>query len=378
MTPPSPPAQTPQRIAVFASTSGHSGVDRAMQHLIPELCQRGFLVDQLKVRRHGPHLSFTHPNYRIIDLGTSHTYNAVFAIARYLKRNKPCVMLSDKDRVNRTALAARWLSGTRTPLVFSSGTTISIDLSHRGAVERAIQRWSMRCLYPKAQRVIVTCKGVADDMADYTGLAREKIHVVESPVIPDALLSNHPDAPDHPWLKEKTAPVILGVGELSDRKDFATLLRAFAKLDSTPAPRLIILGKGKRKEALLSLCDELGIRERVDFPGHVPDPYAYMAHASVFAFTSRWEGLGFVLIEALAMGCPVVSTDTPSGPSEILQNGKFGPLVPVGDVNRLAEELTHVIAHPPERNGLKQAAQPYTVSAATDAYLSAFGLAKKA
>lgn len=368
---------TQHRIAIFASTSGHSGVDRAMQNLIPELCARGFLVDQLKVRRHGPKLSFTHPNYRVIDLGTSHTYSAVFAIARYLKHNTPDVMLSDKDRVNRTALAARWLSGTQTKLVFSSGTTISIDLSHRGAVERAIQRWSMRYLYPKAQRVIVTCKGVADDMSDYTGLARDKIHVVESPVIPDTLLTTTPAAPDHPWLKEKTSAVILGVGELSDRKDFATLIRAFAQLQCEPSPRLIILGKGKKKDELVTLCDELGVSERVDFPGHVPDPYAFMAHANVFAFTSRWEGLGFVLIEALAMGCPVVSTDTPSGPSEILQDGKFGPLVPVGDVTQLARELEKIIAQPPKKTWLQQAAQPYTVSAAADAYLRAFGLPRE-
>ncbi len=368
---------THHRIAIFASTSGHSGVDRAMQNLIPELCARGFLVDQLKVRRHGPNLEFSHPNYRIIDLGTSHTYTAVFAIARYLKQYTPCVMLSDKDRVNRTALAARWLSGTKTNLVFSSGTTISIDLSHRGAVERGIQRWSMRNLYPKAQRVIVTCKGVADDMSDYTGLARDKIYVVESPVIPDSLLTTSPAAPAHPWLQEKTTAVILGVGELSDRKDFTTLIRAFAQLQCEPAPRLIILGKGKRKDALLALCDELGVSERVDFPGHVPDPYAFMAHANVFAFTSRWEGLGFVLIEALAMGCPVVSTDTPSGPSEILQDGKYGPLVPVGDVDALTKELQKVIVNPPEKSWLQQAAQPYTVSAAADAYLRALGLPRE-
>lgn len=366
------------RIAIFVSTSGHSGVDRAMKNLIPSLVERGYEVDLLKVRRHGPNLDFTHPCFRVIDLGTRHTYLALFAIARYLRIYRPEVMLSDKDRVNRTALFARWLSGQKTPLVFSSGTTISIDLAHRGAFERWLQRNSMGKLYPYASNVIVTSAGVADDMASYTGLARNRINVVPSPVVPDAYLTRVFERPEHPWFEPGQPPVILGVGELSARKGFDVLLPAFARLRQEQPCRLMILGKGARREHLLEQAKELGIADDVALPGYVDNPYAYMAHAALFAMTSRWEGLGFVLIEAMAVGTPVVSTDYPSGAAEILENGRFGRLVALDDVDGLYQAMRDTLKAPLPAETLKQAIRPYTISAATDAYLDAFGLPRQA
>jgi glycosyltransferase involved in cell wall biosynthesis len=169
-------------------------------------------------------------------------------------------------------------------------------------------------------------------------------------------------------------PLILSAGELGTRKDFATLLRAFALLRARRPCRLVIIGRGKQREQLLELADTLGIRKDVDLPGFVENPYPYMAHADLFAFTSRWEGLGLVLVEALALGTPVVSTDCPSGPSEILQRGRFGPLVPVGDAEALARAMETTLDDTRPRDFLQQAARPYTVSAATDAYLGAMEL----
>jgi len=186
------------RIACFFSTSGHSGVDRAAKHLIPALARRGYQVDVLKVRRHGPTLDEVPAGVRIIDLGSRHTYFCLPAIVRYLRRYRPVVMLSDKDRVNRTALLARLLSGVATRVVLSSGTTISIDLASRDPLERWIQRTSMGRLYPFADQVIVTSRGVADDMADYTGLARQRIRVVPSPVVSAALFDSDIPSPAHP------------------------------------------------------------------------------------------------------------------------------------------------------------------------------------
>jgi glycosyltransferase involved in cell wall biosynthesis len=366
------------RIACFFSTSGHSGVDRAAKHLIPALAGRGYRVDLLKVRRHGPNLDEIPPGVSVVDLGSRHTYGCIPALVRYLRRERPAVMLSDKDRVNRTALAARWLAGVPTRLIFSSGTTISIDLATRGALERWIQRRSMGRLYPFADQVIVTSRGVADDMAAYTGLARERILVVPSPVVPMSLFKTVPARPDHPWIADRSMPLILGVGELSERKDFDTLIRAFARVRAIRPCRLMILGRGGARERLLALAESLDVAEHLALPGFVPNPYAFMAHADLFAFTSRWEGLGFVIIEALAVGTPVVATDCPSGPAEILQGGRYGPLVPVGDDAALAESILSTLDDglPPET--LREAARPYEIEAATDAYLAAMGLPPQA
>ena len=232
----------------------------------------------------------------------------------------------------------------------------------------------MRYLYPWADNIIVTSKGVADDMADYTGLARSRINVVPCPVVPEELFNRRIPPPDHPWFQAGEPPVILGVGELGPRKDFATLLRAFAKLRRKRSCRLVIIGKGRDRDRLLAVAKQLGAGKDIDLPGFIPDPYPYMAHAGLLALTSRWEGLGFVLIEALAVGTPVVSTKCPSGPVEILAEGRYGPLVPVGDVDALAHALHDTLNHPLPTRILREAARPYEIEFSTTAYLAAMGL----
>jgi glycosyltransferase involved in cell wall biosynthesis len=366
-------SQSP-RIACFLSTSGHSGVDRLARHLLPALVGRGYRVDLLRVREHGPHLEHCDPAPHIVDLGTAHTLLALPAVARYLRRERPAVMLSDKDRVNRLALAARALAGTPTRLILRSGITISVDLASRGALDRWIQRRSMGLLYRFADRVLVPSLGAADDMAAYTGLERTRIRAVPSPVVPARLFDEPLPVPDHPWFAPGQPPLILSVGELCGRKDFATLIRAFARLRARRPARLMILGEGRHRERLLALAASLGVGEDVALPGFVPQPYAYMAHAALFAFSSRWEGLPFVPVEALAVGTPVVSTDCPSGPREILDNGRYGPLVPVGDEAALAEAMQTTLDDPLPRETLQRAAGRFEIEAATSAYLDAMGL----
>ncbi len=363
-----------KRVAVFVATSGHSGVDRAMQHLLPELARRGLNVDLLHVHGHGPELTDRPPGLRIVELGASHAYTSLPALVRYLRRERPDALLADKDRVNRVALLARALARVPTRLALSIGTTLSVNLADRGAFERWLQRFSIGRLYPYADRVIVTSTGVADDMTAYTGLARSHIEVVPSPVIPDALLSSRPPRPDHPWFADDEPPLILGLGELGSRKDYPTLLRAFAKVRRRRPCRLMIIGRGKQRDKLLLLAKLLGVADDVQLPGFIPAPYTYLAHADLFAFSSRWEGLGFVVIEALAVGTPVVSTDCPSGPREILQGGKFGELVPVGDDEAMAAAIERTLDHPPAPDLIRQGALPYTISHSTDRYIAALGL----
>ena len=366
------------RIACFFSTSGHSGVDRAARHLIPALARRGYQVDLLKVRRHGPNLETIPPGVRVVDLGSRHTAACLPAVVRYLRRERPAAMLSDKDRVNRIALLARALARVPTRLVLRSGTTISIDLASRSRLERWVQRNSMGRLYPLADQLIVPSAGVADDMADYTGLARERIRVVPPPVVPARLFETRHIPPAHPWFGQTGIPLILSAGELCGRKDFETLIRAFARVRAERPCRLMIIGRGAARERLLALAVNLDVAGDVALPGYVADPYAYMAHADLFAFSSRWEGLGFVLIEALAVGTPVVATDCPSGPREILGAGRYGRLVPVGDDGALARAMLATLDDPPPEPLLRQAARPYEIETSTDAYLEVMGLAPSA
>ncbi len=207
-----------------------------------------------------------------------------------------------------------------------------------------------------------------------TGLARKRIRVAPSPVVPASLFTETLARPDHPWFERSDRHLILGAGELCWRKDFETLLQAFARVRAERPCRLMILGRGGARDRLLTLAASLGVADDADLPGFVPNPYAFMAHADLFAFTSRWEGLGFLLIEALAVGTPVVATDCPSGPAEILHAGRYGPLVPVGDDASLAQAILATLDHPLPSETLRETARPYAIEAATDAYLTVLGL----
>jgi glycosyltransferase involved in cell wall biosynthesis len=182
-------------------------------------------------------------------------------------------------------------------------------------------------------------KGVADDLALLIGLSRDRIDVIYNPVVSDNLLLKAQEPIDHPWFAAGEPPVILSVGRLSPQKDQAMLLRAFAKVRKSIPARLIILGDGDERAALEALARNLHIESDVAVPGFVENPFAYMNKSAVFALSSKYEGLPGVLIQAMACGCPVVSTNCPSGPAEILDGGKYGPLVPVGDEDAMAAAL---------------------------------------
>jgi glycosyltransferase involved in cell wall biosynthesis len=337
------------------------------------MASRGTAVDLLRVQGHGPVLDPVPDGVRVIDLGSRHVYGCLLPLARYLRRERPHALLADKDRVNRTALLARWLAGVPLRLVLRSGTTISVDLASRGVVDRWLQRNSMRFLYRHADAVVVPSRGAAHDLATFAALPLDHIRVVANPVVTPDLAEWAAKPPPHPWFDEQV-PVVLGVGELSERKDFATLVRAFARLRRDRRCRLVILGDGRRRDELLGLAGRLGISDDFALPGFVPNPYAAMARAAAFALTSRWEGLGIVLVEALALGTPSVACDCPSGPREVLADGAYGPLVPVGDDAALASALARLLDDPPARELVQLAARPYHVDESARAYLEVLGL----
>ena len=177
----------------------------------------------------------------------------------------------------------------------------------------------------------------------YAGVSKSKIHTIYTPVITPELLAKSKEVAAHPWLQTSEIPVILGVGRLTEQKDFQTLIRAFAILRQELELRLIILGEGDERTMLESLAQDLGVDRDIDLPGYLENPYSYMHQASVFVLSSAWEGLPTVLIGALACGCPIVSTDCPGGIREILLDGVYGEIVPVGDVQSMAEAICKII-----------------------------------
>lgn len=361
-------------LAIFVATSGHSGMDRIIANLLPAFVQRGLRIDLLCIERHGPYLSSLPTGVRKVMLGTAHVDTSLLALIRYLRRVRPRSLLTDKYRVNRIALWAIRLSGTGTRLVVRVGTTVSRDLAQRGGVSPWLERLWIRGLYHWADAVVAPSQGAAQDLAAVAGRPTSFVTVVPNPAVRPDLALLAAVKPEHPWFEDGALPVILGVGELAARKDFATLLRAFARVCRNREVRLVILGEGRKRGELLRLAAELGVAEHVDLPGFQRNPYPFMARAAVFALSSTLEGFGLVLAEALSLGTQVVATDCPSGPAEILQGGRYGALVPVGDDAALARALEQALVVPLPREHVQEGARPYSVSSSAAAYARILGL----
>lgn len=320
-----------------------------MLNLADGFAARGYPVDLVLSLTDGPYLAQVPTSLSVVDLGASRTIASMPGLVRYLRREAPTVMLSALNRANLLAIWARFLSRAPTKIVVSERNTLSIDAENAPNWRARIMPALSTRFYSYADDIVAVSGGVADDLARVTGLPRERIRVLYNPVVTPALQEKLAAPLDHPWFAAGQPPVILAVGRLSEQKDFSTLIRAFKQVrDSRPA-RLLILGEGDRRAELEALVQSLQIAEDVSMPGWVENPYPYMKRASMFVLSSRWEGLPGVLIEALYAGIPLVATDCPSGPREVLADGEYGQLVPVADVNALAHAMGKVLAHPPAR-----------------------------
>jgi glycosyltransferase involved in cell wall biosynthesis len=269
---------------------------------------------------------------------------------------------------NVVALWAARLARRSTPVVVTEHNTLSQATRQESRVPGWVWPPLLRTFYPWADSVVAVSRGAADDLARTSGLPRDRVEVVYNPVITPSMVALARQTPDHPWFAAGQPPVILGVGRLTRQKDFATLVRAFAEVRRCRTARLIILGEGEDRAALEALTAQLGLSSDVALPGFQENALAYMAKAAVFALSSAWEGLPTVLIEALAAGTRVVSTDCPSGPREILQDGRLGTLVPVGDATALAGAILQVLDQPAGAIPL-DALAPFTRDASVDHYL---------
>ncbi|MCG6942431.1 MAG: glycosyltransferase [Thiohalocapsa sp.] len=366
-------SQHEPRISVLASFSGAGGVERMLVNLLQGFAELGRPVDLLTIRTESPHLQDLPASVRRIDLGARHSLAAAGALARHLRSERPAVLLAAKDRAGRAAVLARKLAQVPVPIVMRLGTDLSGALAHRHPLRRWLRTAPARRSWRQIEHIIAVSEGVADDTARVAGLPRERISVIRNPVITASLAARAAMPCPHPWLSpeaQAAAPVILGAGRLERQKDFPTLLRAFASLRARRPVRLVLLGEGAWRERLTALAKTLGVAADVDLAGFRPNPYPFLASARLFALSSRWEGSPNVLTEAMALGTPVVATDCPSGPREILAGGRYGPLVPMGDVRALATALAQALDAPLAPAVLKAAVQEYAAVVSARRYLA--------
>ena len=340
-----------------------------MLNLAGGLVERGIEVDMVLVRAEGAFLSALDRRIRLVDLGARRALAAFPALLRYLRRERPQVLLSNLPHLNLLSIPARRLACRGTRLILVEHNNLARNAAY------GVRRWerlfplAARLHYPHADRVVAVSQGVADGLAALIGPRRGKMDIIYNPILSPGLEPLAAAGLDHPWFASGEPPVALAVGRLTAVKDFPTLLRAFARLRADRPARLLVLGEGELLEELQALAGSLGIADDVQFAGFDPNPYRFMKRSAVLALSSTWEGFGNVLVEALACGTQVVATDCPGGPAEILKNGEFGRLVPVGDAMALAAALADAIDRPLPPESLRRRAADFSVAAALERYL---------
>lgn len=330
-------------IALFYRSIGGGGAEKVLVNLAHGFTELGLKTDLVLCDAGGPHMWQVSPKVRVIDLKAPRMVEAFPKLVQYLRQEKPSVLLSTLHFTSELAIWAKYVAGVSTRIVVSEQNTLSREARFDSRLRYRIAPICAKLFYPWANSVVAASRGVAKDLAQITSISINEIKVIYNPVITPELLHMAQEPLEHPWFKPGEPPVILGAGRLQPQKDFPTLLRAFAQVKKVYPARLVILGWGPDLPQLQALASELGVDSDVDFAGHVKNPFNYMAQASVFALSSAWEGFGNVLAEALAVGTPVVSTNCESGPAEILDNGKYGWLSPVGDSDALANSILEVL-----------------------------------
>jgi glycosyltransferase involved in cell wall biosynthesis len=362
-----------QPVTLFASFSGAGGVERMLANLMRGFIDLGRPVNLLLAGADSPHLARLPAAVQRIDLGSRHTLMAAIGLARYLRKARPPVMLAAKDRAGRAAVLARRMAGTDTRIVLRLGTNLSAAMAGRSAFDRRLRYAPIRWLYPSIEHIVAVSAGVAEDTALIAHYPRERISVIRNPVITPELMQNAALPCPHPWLgehRDRRLPVIVGAGRLQQQKDFPTLIRAFAQLRRARPCRLLVLGDGSERPMLEALIARLGIGTDVELPGFQHNLYPFLARADLFVLSSAWEGSPNVLTEALALGTPVVATDCPSGPREILDGGRFGRLVPVGDADALSSAMAETLAGRRPAQTLDAALREYVVDTSSRHYLA--------
>lgn len=354
-------------VSLFVPSLGGGGAERVMANLANGLADRGRQVDIVLLQEMGSYLGDLRPEVRRVDLRSKTVRGGILPLARYLRSEAPAILLSALDYANVGALLARRLARIDTRVVPTVHITHSEAAAHERTMQYAVVRATMKWTYPWADAIVAVSQGAAEDMIRNTGVPRALVRVIYNPVVTPRLVLLAREPLDHPWFAAGEPPVVIGIGRLTAQKDFPTLLGAVSRLREQKNVRLVILGEGEERSHLEEMIGQLGLTQDVALVGFVENPFAYLARASLFVLSSAWEALPTVLIEALALGVAVVSTDCPNGPMEILGGGRYGRLVPVGNVDAMADAIQSALTQPQPAIP-PEALQPFTFDAAIEKY----------
>lgn len=351
------------------------GAERSMVNLANTLARMGHPVAMVLFERTGVYLDQLDPAIDVVDLGSGRALKTVKPLKAFFDARRPAAVLGAMEHVNGAVYLA-WRGRPDMKFIPTIRNHISEE-ARKAGLKKKLEFWLARRAYQNASSVVAVSQGVADDAEKTLRLRPGAVKVIYNPVITDDLAGLASERPEHEWLAvpkaERSEPVVLGVGRLAPQKDFGNLIEAVRLAREKRPMKLVILGEGDERAALERQIASLQASEWVSLPGFAKNPFAAMAAADLFVLSSKFEGLPGVLIQAMASGCPVVSTDCPSGPTEILQGGKYGGIVPVGDPKSLAAAILASLESP--KPVPSEALDPFRPLQASQAFLREMDIA---
>jgi len=350
------------RLVLFIPSLGLGGVEKIALCLAGHFAEDGHDVHLVVANASGPLASAVPASVRLVDLRAQRVLTSLGSLTRYFREFRPEALVSSMEHANIVALWARKLARVPTRVIVISHCLPASEAAAAERLRGKLIPYFMRQTYSWADAWVAVSAGAADEVARLSGIPRARIAVIPNPVIGPELFQLASATLEDPWFAPNQPPIVMGVGRVVAQKRFDVLLEAFARLKSSA--RLVLLGDGPERSALIARAQELGLDSRTRFAGFVDNPYPYMARASVVVLPSSHEAFGLVLVEALALGTPVISTDTAGG-REILGGG-LGQLVRAGDVQALADAIESAIGAP--RSKLNHELERYSVAKVVSEY----------
>lgn len=360
------------KIAVVLPDLRSGGAERMRVQMAREWIAQGYEVDFVLMQVQGELLALVPEGATVVDLRAKRFRNALWPLARYLRERSPDVLLAAMWPLTTLSLVAAKLAGYKGHVVVSDHIAFSRSPQTATLMRKTAFRRSVGLTYPWAFARIGVSKGVCDDLAELSGLRRSTFDVIYNPAAVEAASGAHSERPS--CMSNASVKQVLAVGTLKPQKDFGLLLRAFDKLRLQVPSHLTILGEGGERPALEAMIKQLGLEGIVSLPGSVVDTSPFYASADLFVLSSSFEGFGNVIVEALSHGVSVVSTDCHSGPREILCDGQYGVLVPVGNADALAEGMAEALERPMNPDALRERSADFLPGKIADEYLRAMGL----
>ena len=323
-----------------------------------ELSARGYAVDVVVLKRVGEYESHLDSSIRIVDLDAWRMLFSLPKLVGYLRRERPRAVMATDEHTHLLLLAARFVACVKTRVILRVGNVYTELYARYTDQKHRIMLQMIKAWYRYADIIIANSKGVADDIRALTKIPEDRITVIYNPKDMRAIEEKLRQPSGHPWLDEKSLPIVITHGRLREQKNLGLLIHAFAGLPASVSARLVLVGSGREEERLKEEVRRRSLEDTVAFVGYAENPYAFLAKADVYVSASLWEGLSNSLVEAMACGLPIIASDCNAGPREVLapetdyrarlsagvEYAPYGILTAVNDETALTDALTALLS----------------------------------